>query len=134
MNTTRSTRRVTVSADGEGVVSHAGAALLRETAERTGLVDAVTAVLADTYRGPWLHAPGQVFADLAVAIADGATRCRASRCSGTGRSCSGRWPRCPPPGAAWTASTPPTCRVCRRPGRPLGDGRGRPAPNPTCPP
>jgi hypothetical protein len=28
--------------------------------------------LADTYRGPWLHAPGQVFADLAVAVADGA--------------------------------------------------------------
>jgi hypothetical protein len=63
---------VKVSADGEGVVSHAGAALLRETAEYTGLVDAVTVVLADTYRGRWLHAPGRVFADLAVAVADGA--------------------------------------------------------------
>lgn len=72
MNSTWSTRRVRVSADGDGVVSHAGAVLLRETAEYTGLVDAVTAVLADTYRGRWLHAPGRVFADLAVAVADGA--------------------------------------------------------------
>src|SRR6266516_2075516 len=72
MNPTGSTRRVRVSADGDGVVSHAGAALLREAAERTGLVDAVTAALADTYRGPWVHAPGRVFTDLAVAVADGA--------------------------------------------------------------
>jgi hypothetical protein len=28
--------------------------------------------LADTYRGPWVHAPGDVFADLAAAVADGA--------------------------------------------------------------
>jgi hypothetical protein len=27
---------------------------------------------SDTYRGPWLHAPGQVLSDLAVAVADGA--------------------------------------------------------------
>jgi len=49
-----------------------GVGLLRETAEYTGLVDAVTAVLADTYRGPWVHAPGRVFSDLAAAVADGA--------------------------------------------------------------
>jgi hypothetical protein len=61
-----------VSADGAGVVSHAGVGLLREMAEYTGLVDAVTTALADTYRGPWLHAPGRVFTDLAVAVADGA--------------------------------------------------------------
>ncbi|HEY5788447.1 MAG TPA: IS1380 family transposase [Microlunatus sp.] len=65
-------RRVVVSADGAGVVSHAGVGLLREMAEYTGLVDGVTAALADTYRGPWLHAPGRVFTDLAVAVADGA--------------------------------------------------------------
>jgi Transposase DDE domain group 1 len=61
-----------VSADGAGVVSHAGVGLLREMAEYTGLVEAMTSALADTYRGQWLHAPGQVFADLAVAVADGA--------------------------------------------------------------
>jgi Transposase DDE domain group 1 len=65
-------RRVKVSADGAGVVSHAGAGMLRELAVDTGLVAGVTEVLADTYAGPWQHAPGRVFADLAVAIADGA--------------------------------------------------------------
>ena len=65
-------RRVKVSADGRGVVSHAGTALLRELAVETGLAGEVTATLIDTYRGLPVHAPGQVFADLAVAIADGA--------------------------------------------------------------
>jgi hypothetical protein len=64
--------RVVVSADGAGVVSHAGVGLLREMAEFTGLVGEVTVALADTYRGRWLHAPGRVFTDLAVAVADGA--------------------------------------------------------------
>jgi hypothetical protein len=64
--------RVKVSADGKGVVSHAGAALLRELATETGLAGAVSGALLDTYRGFPLHMPGQVFADLAVAIADGA--------------------------------------------------------------
>ncbi|WP_172835225.1 transposase, partial [Mycobacterium gordonae] len=64
--------RVKVSADGQGVVSHAGMAMVRELADRTGLSAQVTAALADTYRGPWVYAPGDVFADLAVAVADGA--------------------------------------------------------------
>jgi hypothetical protein len=63
---------VKVSADGHGVVSHAGVGMLRELAELTGLSSQVTAALADTYRGPWTHAPGQVFAVLAAAVADGA--------------------------------------------------------------
>ena len=65
-------RRVKVSADGRGVVSHAGTALLRELAIETGLAGGVTGALLDTYRGIPVHMPGQVFADLAVAIADGA--------------------------------------------------------------
>lgn len=64
--------RVKVSADGDGVVSHAGMGMLRELADRTGLSSQVTAVLADTYKGPWVYAPGEVFADLAAAVADGA--------------------------------------------------------------
>ncbi len=64
--------RVKVSADGRGVVSHAGSALLRELAAETGLADAVSGALLDTYRGVPVHMPGQVFADLAVAVADGA--------------------------------------------------------------
>lgn len=65
-------RRVKVSADGAGVVSHAGVGLLREMAEATGLADAVSAGLLDTYRGVPFHPPGRVFTDPAVAIADGA--------------------------------------------------------------
>jgi hypothetical protein len=64
--------RVKVSADGHGVVSHAGMGMLRELADRTGLSAQVTAALADTYRGRWVYAPGEVFADLAAAVADGA--------------------------------------------------------------
>ncbi len=65
-----SVRRLKVSADGEGVVSHAGLGMLRELAQDTGLVAALNGALADTYRGPWLHAPGRVLTD--VAVADGA--------------------------------------------------------------
>ncbi|BBX98375.1 hypothetical protein MLAC_36690 [Mycobacterium lacus] len=72
MNGSAAGPRVKVSADGAGVVSHAGVGMLREVADLTGLSSQVTAVLADTYRGPWMHAPGVVFADLAAAVADGA--------------------------------------------------------------
>ena len=65
------TGRFKVSADGKGIVSHAGAALLRELAEQTGLVEGWTAALIDTYALPPTHAPGQVLVDLAVTIADG---------------------------------------------------------------
>jgi hypothetical protein len=63
---------VKVSADGHGVVSHAGVGLLREVADLSGLSSQVTTALADTYKGPWVHAPGEAFADLAAAVADGA--------------------------------------------------------------
>lgn len=72
MKRSKRVRRVVVSADGAGVVSDAGVGLLREMAEYTGLVDRVTAALIGTYRGVPVHAPGQVFSDLAVAVADGA--------------------------------------------------------------
>jgi hypothetical protein len=72
VNGSAAVSRVKVSADGAGVVSHAGVGMLREVADLTGLSSQVTAVLADTYRGPWTHAPGDVFADLAAAVAGGA--------------------------------------------------------------
>jgi hypothetical protein len=64
--------RVRVTADGEGVVSHAGAELLREMAGFSGLIDAWDAALIGTYKAMPIHFPGAVLADLAVAIADGA--------------------------------------------------------------
>ncbi|HLS74713.1 MAG TPA: IS1380 family transposase [Actinomycetaceae bacterium] len=72
MKRNASGKRVVVSADGEGVVSHAGLGMLRELAEGAGLVSGLNAALADTYRGPWVHAPGRVLTDVAVAVADGA--------------------------------------------------------------
>jgi hypothetical protein len=77
--------RVKVSADGHGVVSHAGVGMLREVAELSGLSGQVTAALADTYHGPWIHAPGAVFADLAAAVADGA-----DCIDGVGQACGDR--------------------------------------------
>jgi hypothetical protein len=64
--------RVKVSADGEGVVSHAGAELLREISEFTGLSAAWDAALLGTYKALPIHFPGRVLCDMAVAIADGA--------------------------------------------------------------
>lgn len=72
MKRNKGTARAKVTADGHGVVSHAGVGLLREMAENTGLVEGVTAALLDTYKGVPVHPPGRVFADLAVAVADGA--------------------------------------------------------------
>lgn len=64
--------KVRVTADGEGVVSHAGAELLREMAGFTGLIDAWDRALIGTYKAMPVHFPGTVLSDLAVAIADGA--------------------------------------------------------------
>jgi hypothetical protein len=64
--------RVKVTADGEGVVSHAGAELLREVAQFSGLTGAWDAALLGTYKALPVHFPGRVLADIAVAIADGA--------------------------------------------------------------
>jgi hypothetical protein len=65
--------KMKVSADGAGVASHAGTELLRELAAATGLVGAWDKALIGTYSGLPFHFPGQVLADLAVSIADGAT-------------------------------------------------------------
>lgn len=72
MKRNRRFRRVKVTADGEGLVSRAGVALLRELTVDTGLADGWTDVLLDTYKAaPAAHLPGRVLTDLAVVIADG---------------------------------------------------------------
>src|SRR3954447_21213885 len=59
-----------VTADGTGVVSHVGAALLRMLADRAGLTGVLSGALAR--RGWWpVHDRGRVLVDLAVMIADG---------------------------------------------------------------
>ena len=55
-----------VTTDGGGVVSHAGAALLAEMADRTGLTDALCKGLAPMRERRGAHDPGRVVRDLAV--------------------------------------------------------------------
>ena len=61
-----------VSADGRGVVSHAGSRLLADLADRTTLAAGLSAALAGLGRPRAMHDPGRVLVDLAVAVADGA--------------------------------------------------------------
>lgn len=63
--------KVEVRADGEGLVSHAGAALIAETAERLGLTSALDRALEDLFERTPTHSPGRVIRDLAVMLADG---------------------------------------------------------------
>jgi hypothetical protein len=58
-----------VTADGEGIVSHAGLVLLRQLADKTGLTGGLSGALASERL--LIHDRGRVMADLACAIADG---------------------------------------------------------------
>jgi hypothetical protein len=68
----RSVRRAKVIPDGKNLVSHAGAALLAELADRTGLTEAMSGAMSDCGISWHTHDPGVVLTHLAVAIADGA--------------------------------------------------------------
>jgi hypothetical protein len=63
--------KITVSADGRGVVGHAGARLLADVADATGLTGAFGEALAGLRQRQGGHDPGRVAVDLAVMIADG---------------------------------------------------------------
>src|SRR4051794_29303721 len=62
---------VGVAPDGAGLVSHAGAALLAETAERVGLTRALSRALGGLAERRRRHDAGRVIRDLAVMLADG---------------------------------------------------------------
>lgn len=66
-----SPRKVRVVADGTGLSSRAGTALLPLVADRLGLRGALCAALADMRERASRHEPGDVFCDLAVMAADG---------------------------------------------------------------
>ena len=70
MNTTGWVKGLQVTADGTGIVSHAGVALIRALADKTGLTTGLSKALAS--RRLLVHDRGRVLADLACAIADGA--------------------------------------------------------------
>lgn len=63
--------RLVVSADGSGVVGHAGSRLLADLAEATGLTAAYSTVLRQLRPRGTGHDPGRIAADLAVMLADG---------------------------------------------------------------
>ena len=73
MKVMRDGRRVTVevSADGAGLVSHAGSALLAQVADGLGLTRALSLRLAGLKQRRRGHDPGRVIRDLAVMLADG---------------------------------------------------------------
>ena len=71
MHATRSRPPVEVSADGAGVVSHAGSRLLADLADQTTLIAQLSAVFAGRTAPQTAHDPGRVLTDLAVLIADG---------------------------------------------------------------
>lgn len=62
---------VEVTADGEGLVSHAGTALLSQVADKSGLTRALSRELAPMRSRRGGHDPGRIFRDLAVMLADG---------------------------------------------------------------
>jgi Transposase DDE domain group 1 len=71
VHVTRTRPPVEVSADGVGVVSHAGSRLLADLADRSGLTAALSAVFAGRTAPQTAHDPGRVLTDLAVMIAEG---------------------------------------------------------------
>jgi hypothetical protein len=62
---------VDVAADGEGLISHAGAALLGEVADPFGLTRDFSRALVGVRDRRGRHNPGRVIRDLAVMLADG---------------------------------------------------------------
>lgn len=74
MQTTSTRPKVVVTADGAGVVSHVGSRLLADVADRTTMTSELSQSLAGIKRPKARHDPGRVLVDLAIAVADGATR------------------------------------------------------------
>ena len=72
MRVMRDGRQVTVevTADGAGLVSHAGSALLAQVADKVGLTRALSLRLGQLKQRRRGHDPGTVIRDLAVMLAD----------------------------------------------------------------
>jgi hypothetical protein len=67
----KSVRRSTVAAAVEGGTGRAGALLLYELADRTGLTPALSAASGGAFTQVRAHDPGALIGDLAVTLADG---------------------------------------------------------------
>ncbi|MET9252090.1 IS1380 family transposase [Nonomuraea sp. NPDC003709] len=71
MNSTASHRKITVSADGRGLVSHGGGLLLMQTLRITGLDKALSQQLERWRLSHAVHDPAKIITDLALTLALG---------------------------------------------------------------
>lgn len=73
MKMTRDGRHFTVevTVGGQGLVSHAGSALLAQVADKAGLTRALSGELGELQLRAGSHDRGRVIRDLAVMLADG---------------------------------------------------------------
>ena len=71
MKATGTRPKIVVTGDGRGVVGHAGARLLADLADATGLTSAFSDALAGLRQRRGGHDPGRIAVDLAVMLADG---------------------------------------------------------------
>jgi len=73
LKVTHAGRQITVNvrADGDGLVSHAGSALLAQVADKTGLTRALNVMVGEPGLRAGSHDRGRVLRDLAVMLADG---------------------------------------------------------------
>ena len=88
MKVTHAGRQITVNvrADGDGLVSHAGSALLAQVADKTGLTRALNVMVGEPGLRAGSHDRGRVLRDLAVMLADGGD-CLADLASGRRSGC-----------------------------------------------
>ena len=93
MKVTATRPKITVSADGKGIVSQGGALLLAQTMRATGLDRGLTAAL-ERWRAPRaVHDPGKIIADLVVTLALGGDCLADVALLRAEAACSARWPR-----------------------------------------
>ena len=102
MQATTTRPPVTVTTDGEGVVSHAGSRLLADVADRTTLTEQLSLVLDGLRKPRARHDPGRVLVDMASRSPTVPPRFPMLRCWPIRPRCSGRWPRTRRVGGCWT--------------------------------
>ncbi len=67
----RPCRKVEIAADGDGLVSRSGTALIAELADRLGLTSSLSGALASTRERAGGHDPGRALRDLCLTLCDG---------------------------------------------------------------
>ena len=118
MNNTARCLKITVSADGRGLVPQAGTLLLAEAAQVTGLGQALTAGLARWRARRGVHDAGKIIADLVKRLRWTTTAWPISRCCSPQPDLAGRGRPgtrgCPGSSRPWPADAPRALRAIRK--------------------